>query len=88
MRTVAPLFAACWVDGEDIQDPAVVARRLGDDGPDRLAAAIEPANKEALKAVTAEAVARGAFGAPTFLVSDQLFFGNDRLHFALRAAQG
>ncbi|HEX4459099.1 MAG TPA: DsbA family protein, partial [Polyangia bacterium] len=28
-----------------------------------------------------EAIARGAFGAPTLVVDEQLFWGNDRLHF-------
>jgi 2-hydroxychromene-2-carboxylate isomerase len=37
--------------------------------------------KDALKASTEEAVARGAFGAPTFFVGDEMFFGNDRLDF-------
>lgn len=31
---------------------------------------------------------RGAFGAPTIFVGDQLFVGNDRLHFVERAAKG
>ena len=37
--------------------------------------------KERLKANTDEAVARGAFGAPTFFVGDAMFWGNDRMHF-------
>jgi 2-hydroxychromene-2-carboxylate isomerase len=41
--------------------------------------------KDALAATTAEAVARGVFGAPTFFVGDQMFFGQDRLDF-VRAA--
>jgi 2-hydroxychromene-2-carboxylate isomerase len=34
-----------------------------------------------LKANTDEAIERGAFGAPTFFVGDQMFFGNDRFDF-------
>jgi 2-hydroxychromene-2-carboxylate isomerase len=44
--------------------------------------------KARLAATTDEAVARGVFGAPTFFVGDQMFFGQDRLEFvreALRA---
>ncbi len=37
--------------------------------------------KERLRANTDEAVARGAFGAPTFFVGDAMFWGNDRMHF-------
>ena len=41
--------------------------------------------KAQLVATTEEAVARGAFGAPTFFVGEQLFFGQDRLDFVRQA---
>jgi len=41
--------------------------------------------KEKLKQNTAEAVARGAFGAPTFFVGDQMYWGQDRLSFVDQA---
>ena len=41
--------------------------------------------KDRLRAYTDEAVRRGAFGAPTIFVGDQMFFGNDRLDFVERA---
>ena len=34
---------------------------------------------------TEEAVARGAFGAPTFFVGEEMFFGQDRLDFVEEA---
>jgi 2-hydroxychromene-2-carboxylate isomerase len=37
--------------------------------------------KDRLKANTASAVARGAFGAPTFFVGEDMFWGQDRLDF-------
>ena len=40
-------------------------------------------NKAALRANTDEAVARGAFGAPSLFVGDQLFWGNDRINLML-----
>jgi len=51
-------------------------------------AANAPANKEALFAQVDEAKALGIFGAPTFTVGDELFWGNDRLETALRWAKG
>src|SRR6476620_1598896 len=48
-----------------------------------VVAANSPAIKERLKAQTAEAEARGLFGAPSFTVGDELFWGNDRLEAAL-----
>ena len=51
------------------------------------AAANTPENKEALKRQTEAAAARGLFGAPSFTVGDELFWGNDRLEAALAWAK-
>ncbi len=56
-----------------------VARRIGAD--DVLAGAASDEAKEALKEATSDAVGRGVFGAPAFFVGDEMFWGNDRLHF-------
>lgn len=45
----------------------------------------DPETKAMLRANTDEAVKRGAFGAPTFYVGDQMFFGHDRLDYAEEA---
>lgn len=79
------VFDAFWAKPEDAGDPAVLARvleRAGLDAKALLEAAGDPAVKHRLRTNTDEAVSRGAFGAPTFLVGDHLFFGNDHLHFA------
>lgn len=41
--------------------------------------------KQALRKTTEEAVARGVFGAPTFFVGNDMFWGQDRLHFVEQA---
>ena len=41
--------------------------------------------KDELKANTSEAVERGVFGAPTFFVGEDMFFGNDRFDFIKEA---
>lgn len=46
---------------------------------DLLAAADRPDVKEELRANTDAAVSRGVFGAPTFFVAGEMFWGNDRL---------
>jgi 2-hydroxychromene-2-carboxylate isomerase len=90
-RYLAAVFNAAWRDGKNIADKAVLAEVLtaaGLEAAKLLAMADDPANKEKLKANTDEAVARGAFGAPTFFVGDEMHFGQDRLDFveeALRA---
>jgi 2-hydroxychromene-2-carboxylate isomerase len=76
------LMRAYWVDGVDISQPAsvgAVADSIGLDGPALLQRAQEQAVKDQLRANTEEAVRRGAFGAPTFFVGDNMFWGNDRL---------
>lgn len=93
-------FALYWEEGgapkgleeADEDGPvAEVARRIGADPGEVLGGAVSPETKKALKAATAGAVGRGVFGAPTFFVSEEMFFGNDRLHFveaALEESQG
>jgi len=78
------LFRAYWTEGRDIRDPAVIAEITG---PQAVAAAGQDAAKERLRAWTDEAVARGAFGAPTFFVGEQMFFGNDRMDFVAEAVR-
>jgi 2-hydroxychromene-2-carboxylate isomerase len=58
-----------------------VARRIGRDPEEVLESATTGEAKEALKSATGEAVERGVFGAPTFFGGDEMFWGNDRLHF-------
>jgi len=83
------VFRACWAEGQDIASPEVLDRLAAGLGLGPLVAQA-PGEKEALLRNTAEAVERGAFGAPTFFVGAELFVGNDRLDFveeALRAAR-
>jgi len=83
-RYLEAVFNAAWRDGRNIADKVELADVLasaGLDAPAILALADDPANKEKLKANTDEAVARGAFGAPTFFVGDEMHFGQDRLDF-------
>lgn len=85
------IYEAFWRDGLNLGEAAVVREvlsRAGLDVDSVAALSEEHAVKEALRASTEAAVARGAFGAPTFFVGDQMFWGNDRLMFveeALRA---
>lgn len=85
---VQALFTAVWVDGLNLGEPAKVAEVLaaaGFDAQALLAQCAEPAVKEALKASSEEAVARGVFGAPSIFVDGELYFGQDRLDFVREA---
>jgi 2-hydroxychromene-2-carboxylate isomerase len=76
------VFTANYAEAKDISDdatPTAILARLGVDVERAFAAANSPENKQALKRQTEEAAARGLFGAPSFTVGDELFWGNDRL---------
>jgi 2-hydroxychromene-2-carboxylate isomerase len=80
------IYAANFAEQRDIGDDATLALVLSKLGvnPEAVAkAANAPENKEKLKAQTEEAVARNLFGAPSFTVGDELFWGNDRLEQAV-----
>lgn len=95
-RASKALFAAYWVLGRDVAQPAVVREALdgaGLDGEALLARAEDPAIKEALRIRTEEAVAHGVFGAPAFVVTapgvaGDLFWGQDRLDFVEKSLGG
>ena len=76
------IFVAMWEQQRNMGDPAVVAEVLTAARFDP-ALWLEKANdadvKARLVAATERAVERGAFGAPTFFVGDEFFFGQDRL---------
>jgi 2-hydroxychromene-2-carboxylate isomerase len=76
------LFTAYWADDQDPTTDAAItaaAQAAGADAAAILGAIDAPATKDRLRATTDEAIARGAFGAPSMFVGDALFWGNDRL---------
>jgi len=87
-RYVDAVFDSMWVAPRNLGDAAVLAATLGEAGFDAQAFTAlvnEPEVKARLVADTEEAVARGAFGAPTCFVGEQMFFGQDRLDFVREA---
>jgi 2-hydroxychromene-2-carboxylate isomerase len=82
------VFKAIWVHSLNMNDPTAVGKALSDKGfePAALIALCgEQATKDALKAITEEAVSRGVFGAPTFFVGSEMFWGQDRLDWVHEA---
>ena len=85
---VDAVFLAIWVESKNMNDSQVAASVLeaaGFDPAALMAQAADPQVKERLKQVTQDAVARGVFGAPTFFVDGQMFWGQDRLEFVKKA---
>lgn len=90
-RFMHAIMAAYWTEGVDVSHPEAVQGVLEGHGFDavRLVKATQDqAVKDKLRASTDEAVERGAFGAPAMFIGDQLFWGNDRLHFVEAALRG
>ena len=84
------MFNAIWVESLNMNDPVTVGAALAKAGFDPmalLALTNEQAVKDQLKAVTQQAVEQGVFGAPTFFVGDQMFWGQDRMDFVKEALQ-
>lgn len=81
-RFALAVMRAYWVDGVDIGQPEALVAAVsaaGFDGAALLAASQQQPVKDELRANTDEAIKRGAFGAPTFFVGSEMFWGNDRL---------
>ena len=82
------LYPAFWVDNANLSELEVIRAVLVTAGlnADLILARIEePDVKEQLRLNTEEAVRRGVFGAPTFFVGEEMFWGNDRLTFVEEA---
>ncbi len=75
------VFHHMWLEPKKMDDPEVVKAALVQSGldPALLERAQAPDVKSALIANTENAVARDAFGIPTFFVGPEIFFGKDRL---------
>ena len=85
------VLAACWEQGRDISDAAIlkqIALECELNGDAIEAAARQPRIKVQLAADTEQAIGLGIFGVPTFGVGRELFWGADRMHSLLRYLQG
>lgn len=82
------IYRAIWADGLDLGEQAIVGgvlQRAGLDPGELIAASASDEIKQELRRNTDGAVARGVFGAPTFFVGDEMFWGNDRFDFVEEA---
>jgi 2-hydroxychromene-2-carboxylate isomerase len=75
------VFHHMWIVPKKMDEPEIVKAALMESGidPALYDRAQTPEVKAALIANTDDAVARGAFGIPTFFVGEEIFFGKDRL---------
>lgn len=81
-RYVDEMFRHMWAEPKKMDDVNVLRAVLGESGfdsPRLFELAQDPAIKEKLQANTARSVERGTFGAPTFFIGQDIYFGKDRL---------
>ena len=86
MKISGAVFSACWSQERHIADEKVLAELLVECGLDatRLEQSYSQAVQERYENNTAQAIAAGVFGAPSYVIEDELFWGQDRLDFVER----
>ena len=80
------IFNAIWSDGLNLNDEEVLTKVLKniDINPKTFLLRAQSQNiKDQLRVKTNEAFKKGVFGAPTFVVKDKIFWGQDRLQYAI-----
>lgn len=87
-RFLRAIFDAMFCKPRNMNLPTEVGAVLQEAGFDPIgfmSLVSDPVVKDRLKSNTEHAVKRGVFGAPTFFVGDQMFWGQDRLQFVEKA---
>ena len=84
VRLAHKVLKAVWQEERNPGDPATLAaliRETGEEPEPLLRLAAEPRWAERRAADTAAALARGVFGAPSYVIGEEIFWGQDRLMF-------
>jgi len=87
IRLAHRVLKAVWQDELNPGDPATLAKLIAEVGLDADAVmqlGAEPRWTERRNADTQTALARGVFGAPSYVIGDEIFWGQDRLDFVER----
>lgn len=87
MKVAGAVLSACWVQERNIADEKVLAELLAEQG--LPAAVLEQAHSQAVQeryeSYTQAAIDAGVFGAPSYVIDGEIFWGQDRLDFVERA---
>ena len=83
MRLTGRILRGVWVEQRNIADARVLAAMLAEEGLDarRLDESMSQAAHERYEADTQRAIEAGVFGAPSYVVDGEIFWGQDRLDF-------
>ena len=83
------IFDAIWQDGLNMNDENIVQKVLKNLNVNPKTFVLRSTSssiKDSLKKRTSEAYEKGVFGAPTFVTNDKIFWGQDRIEFAIKEA--
>ena len=87
MALAGAVMAACWAQERHIADEKVLAQLLAEQG--LPAVVLEKSHSQAAQerydACTQAAIDAGVFGAPSYVIDGEIFWGQDRLDFVERA---
>ena len=87
---IEKIFNAIWKDGLNMNDQNIIEKVIKnmDVNPKTfLLRATDIKIKDKLKKLTDDALKKGIFGAPTFLINKKIFWGQDRLSYAVNEAE-
>jgi 2-hydroxychromene-2-carboxylate isomerase len=86
MRVAGAVLAACWAQERNIADEKVLSQLLQEQNLDT--AVLEQSHsqtaQERYEAFTRQAIDAGVFGAPSYVIDGEIFWGQDRLDFVER----
>ena len=83
------IFSAIWQDGLNMNDENIIEKVLKNLNVNPKTFSLRAASssiKESLKKRTNEAYEKGVFGAPSFVANNKIFWGQDRLEYAIDEA--
>ena len=83
---IEKIFNSIWKDGLNMNDPIVINKVLKNINlnPEKFFVRVADQKiKDKLRILTDDALKKGIFGAPTFLVNKKIFWGQDRLSYAV-----
>ena len=83
------IFNSIWRDGLNMNDENIIQKILKNLNVNPKTFALRATSssiKDSLKKKTNEAYEKGVFGAPTFIINNKIFWGQDRIEFVLKEA--
>ena len=83
------IFNTIWQDGLNMNDETVIQKVLKNLNVNPKTFFLRSTSsliKDSLRKKTSDAYQKGVFGAPTFIVNNKIFWGQDRIDFALKEA--